>query len=45
MKCPTCKEGKLKMKAHRRINNIYSKFIKDKGVLECDSCGYREVFD
>tara|TARA_Y100001938_G_scaffold144031_1_gene217894 strand:+ start:30002 stop:30193 length:192 start_codon:yes stop_codon:yes gene_type:complete len=45
MKCPNCEEGKMKMKSHRKVTNLYSKFINDKGVLECDSCGYREVFD
>ncbi len=45
MKCPNCKEGKMKMKSHRKVTNVYSKFVNDKGVLQCDSCGYREVFD
>jgi len=45
MKCPACKKGRLKIKSHKRVSNIYTRFINDKGVLQCDSCGYKEVFD
>lgn len=43
MKCIRCKEGTLELKMYDAGNRSYNSRT-SKGVLQCNSCGHKEVF-
>mgnify|MGYP003111743869 CR=1 FL=1 len=43
MKCPTCKEGKLKLAVYQTKTGAYRGAV-NKGRLVCNKCGHTEVF-
>ena len=43
MKCLNCQDGKLVLVQFRKAGSM-NRRVKDRGVMECKSCGHRELF-
>jgi hypothetical protein len=44
MKCIQCKNGKLRLVKHDVKKWVYSSAKKENAILQCDTCGHKEVF-